>query len=97
MFDDQTEPQLVQKLLLRVFVRELHNILVSDTNDGGLNDDRDEYSNTIISDSTFSSLLIPRIKQISEPYKVMGGCECFISDKNVHLSLLSWRGRYFKN
>ena len=35
MFDDQTEPQLVPKLLLQVSVRELHNILVSDPNYGG--------------------------------------------------------------
>ena len=33
---DQTEPQLVPKLLLQVSVRELHNSLVSDPNDGGL-------------------------------------------------------------
>ena len=30
MFDDQTEPQLVPKLLLEVSVRELYNRLVSD-------------------------------------------------------------------
>ena len=36
MFDDQKEPKLVPKLLLQVSVRELHNILVSDPNDGGL-------------------------------------------------------------
>ena len=33
---DQTEPTLVPKLLLQVSVRELHNSLVSDPNDGGL-------------------------------------------------------------
>ena len=38
MFDDQTEPQLVTKLLLQVSVREPHNNLVSDPNDGGLKD-----------------------------------------------------------
>ena len=38
MFDDQTEPQLVTKLLLQVYVRELHNSLVSYINDGGLKD-----------------------------------------------------------
>ena len=42
MLDDQTEPQLVPKLLLQVSVRELHNSLVSDTNYGGLKDARDE-------------------------------------------------------
>ena len=41
MFDDQTEPQLVQKLLLQVYIRELHNRLVSDPNDGGLKYARD--------------------------------------------------------
>ena len=43
MLDDQTEPQLVPKLLLQVSVRELHNILVSDPNYGGLKDTRDKY------------------------------------------------------
>ena len=41
VLDDQTEPHLVPKLLLHVSVRELHNILVSDPDDGGLKDARD--------------------------------------------------------
>ena len=41
MFNDQTEPQLVPKLLLHVSVRELHNSLVSDINDGGIKDASD--------------------------------------------------------
>ena len=49
---DQTEPTLVPKILLQVSVRELHNSLVSDPNDGGLKDARDEYGKIIISDST---------------------------------------------
>ena len=57
MLDYQTEPQLFPKYLLQVSVRELHNGLVSDPNDGGLKDDRDEYGNNIISDSTLRSLL----------------------------------------
>ena len=36
MLYDQTEPQLVPKLLLQVSVRELHNSLVSDPNDDGV-------------------------------------------------------------
>ena len=60
-------------------VRELHNILVSDPNDGGLKDTRDEDGNIIISDSTFQSLFPPQLKQISTRYKVMCGCECCIS------------------
>ena len=42
MLDDQTEPQLVPIILLQVSVRELHNSIVSDPNDGDLKDARDE-------------------------------------------------------
>ena len=52
MLDDQTEPQLVPKMLLQVSGIELHNSLVSDPNDGGLKDARDENGKIIISDST---------------------------------------------
>ena len=57
---DQKEPQLVPKLLLQVSVRELHNSLVSDPNDGGLKDARDEDGKIIISDSILRSLLPPQ-------------------------------------
>ena len=70
--------------------------LVSDTPDGDLKDDRDEDDNIVISDSTFHSLLPPQLKQMSARYKVMCSCECCISDKIIHLSLLSWRDRYLE-
>ena len=44
-------------------VRELHNSLVSDPNDGGLKDARDEDGKIIISDSTLRSLLPPQFKK----------------------------------
>ena len=65
-------------------VRELHNNLVSDPNDGGIKDARDEDDNIIICDSTLCSLLPPQLNQISERYKVMSGCECCISAKSIH-------------
>ena len=65
MLYDQTEPTLVPKLLLQLSVRELHNSLVSDPNDGSLKDARDEYGKIIISDSTLCSLLPPQSKQMS--------------------------------
>ena len=89
MLDDQTEPQLVPKLLLQVSVRELHNSLVSDTNDGGLKYSRYEDGNIIISDSTLRSLLSPQLKHMSARYKVMFGCECCIFTKSIHSSLVS--------
>ena len=76
VFDDQTEPHLVPKLLLQVSIRELHNSLVSDLNDGGLKYARDEDGNIMISDSTLRSLLPPQLKNISARYKVVYGCEC---------------------
>ena len=33
---------------------------------------------------------------MSARYKIMCGCECCISAKSIHSSLLSWRGRYLK-
>ena len=60
LFDDQTEPQLVPKCLLQVYVRELHNSLVSDTNNGGIKFSRDEDDNIIIGDSELRSLLPPQ-------------------------------------
>ena len=58
-----TELQLVPELLLRVSVGELHNRLVSDTEDGGLKEARDEGNNIIISDYTLSSLLPHQLKK----------------------------------
>ena len=97
IFDDQIEPQLVPKLLLQVSVRELHNSLVSDPNDGGIKDAREEVNNTIISDSTLRSLLSPQLKTFSPRYKVMCGCECYIYAKSINSSFISWRDRYLKN
>ena len=39
--------------ITHIHVRELHNRIVSDPNDGGLKNARDEYGKIIISDSTF--------------------------------------------
>ena len=64
MLNDQTETQLVPKLLLQVSVIELHNSLVSDPNDVRLKDVRDEDDNIMISDSTLHSLLPPQLKQM---------------------------------
>ena len=74
MLDDQTETQLVPKLLLQVSVREIHNSLVSDPNDVGLKDARDEDGKIIISDSILRSLLPPQLKQMPARYKIMCGC-----------------------
>ena len=74
MIYDETEPQLVPKLLPQVSVRELHNSLVSDPNYGVLKDAMDEDGKIIISDSTLCLLLPPQLNQIFARYKIMFGC-----------------------
>ena len=90
------EPQLVPKLLLQVSVKELHNNLVSATKDVGLKEARDEDDNIIICHSTLHPLLPPQLLKMPSRYKVMCGCECCISSKSMHSSLLSWRYCYLK-
>ena len=79
-----------------MFVREIHNRLVSDPNYGGLKNARDEDGNIIISECTLRSLLPPQFKKMSARYKIMRGCEYCISYKSIHSSLLSWRDRYLE-
>ena len=62
MFDDQTKPQLVPNLLLRVSVKEMHNSLVIYPNGGGIKDAKDENVNIIINDYTLRSLLPTQLK-----------------------------------
>ena len=61
--DDHTKPQMVPKLLLQVSVIELHNKIVSDTDNGGIKEARDEDDNIIISDSTLRSILPFQLKK----------------------------------
>ena len=48
--DEQSRPQLVPKLLLQILVRELHNITVSPSEEGGLKEARDAEDNITILD-----------------------------------------------
>ena len=68
-------------------VIEPHNSLVSDPNDGGLKDARYEDGKIIIIDSTLSSLLPRKLKQMSARYKIMCGCECLISAKSIQINI----------
>ena len=99
MLDDQTEPQLIPKLLLQVSVREIHNSLVSDPNNGGLKDSRDEDGKIIISDLTLRSLLPPHLKQMSARYPHTYDIHLFIQNiilyckyitKTITKNILSW-------
>ena len=58
--DGHTRLQIATKLLLQVSIREFHNILVSDPEDGGLKEARNAESEISISDSIFRSLFPPQ-------------------------------------
>ena len=77
-----------------MYVQYPHNSLVSDSNECGKNNARDEDKIIIISDFILRSMLTPQLKQMSERYKVTCGCECYISAKIIHSLLLSWINRY---
>ena len=95
--DGHCETQLVPKLLLKVSVRKIHNSMVSNPEEGGLEEARDADNNIIISDSTLRSILTTQLKKMSARYKVMCSFECCLSSKCIHSSLLSWRDIYLKN
>ena len=65
--------------------------MVSPPEEGGLKQAMHAYNNIIISDSTLYYILPPQLKNMTSQYKVMCGCECCISAKRMHPSLLSWR------
>ena len=64
--DGHNELQLFPKLLLQVSVRELHNNLVSDTDDGGIKGARYAENNIIISNYTLRSLLPTQLKNFRQ-------------------------------
>ena len=66
--------------------------MVSPPEEGVLNEARDVDNNIIVSDSTLQSILPPQLKKISVRYKFMCGCECWIYDKSIHSSLISYCG-----
>ena len=84
------------KLFLQVSVQELHNSTGIPPEKGGLKEARDQDNSIIISDSTLWNILPPQLKIMTSGYKVMCGCECCISAKSMHSSLLSWCGHFLK-
>ena len=54
----------------------------------------DSDNNIIISDSTLRNIFPPQLKNMTSWYKVICGCECSISDKIMHSSLLSYHKIY---
>ena len=62
---DQSEPQLVPKLLPLVSVWDLQNIIVIPPEECGVNNARDADNNTMISDYTLRSIIPPQFNKMS--------------------------------
>ena len=95
--DGQVGPQLVPKFSLPVSVRKIHNSMVSPPEEGVLKEERYAEDNIIIGDLTIRNILPPKLKKMPDQYKMMGGCECCISSKSIHLYLLTWHYRYLNH
>ena len=90
------EPQLVLRLLLQVLARELLDIMVIKTEEGGLKKERYAENNIIISDSNLRNILPPQLNKTTYRYKVMCDCECCTSPKSMNYYLLTWRNYRLK-
>ena len=64
-------------------MQKLHNIMVSTPKEGVLKEARDADNNIIIIDNTLCTVLQNQLKKMSARYKVMCGCECYISAKSI--------------
>ena len=63
--DSHSETQLVPKLLLEVYVQELHNIMASQPESVGLKEARYSENNIIIGDLTLRNVLPPQIINVN--------------------------------
>ena len=77
------------KCLFQISVLELNISMLGPTEEGELKESMGANSNTIIGDSKLLHILPPQIKKTTLRYKVIYGCECCISSKIMHLSLIS--------
>ena len=69
---------------------------LSPPEEGGLNKERNADNNIIIINYTLRDIMPHQLKNMSEWYKLMCGCECCISAKIMHSSLLTWRYFHMK-
>lgn len=92
----QQEKQRVGKLLLEIPLRELHSLMVSSLEDGGLPEVRDADNKIIVSDTMLRCIIkeeIPELQKATDRHKQMCGCEVCISCASQLKSLNAWRYR----
>ena len=58
-----TKKAISERFLLQVYLRELHNIMLSLPEEGGLKESKDADNNIIIIDSTLRKIIKPQLKK----------------------------------
>jgi hypothetical protein len=74
----------MNKILLQIPVRELHNDMVSTDPLLGLSGVRDCSGNILISDTKLLLMLPKHLRMTSDRYKIMCGCESCKQMYNLH-------------
>jgi hypothetical protein len=86
----------VNKLLLQISIRELHNDMLLPPDQGGFVDAWDESGNPRISDTALRALLPEQARKMTPRHKQMCGCEVCIQIGSLQQSLNAWRHRRLK-
>ncbi|OEU18324.1 hypothetical protein FRACYDRAFT_236601 [Fragilariopsis cylindrus CCMP1102] len=90
----------INKILLQIPVRELHNDLIDADPLIGLASVRDCAGNILISDTKLREMLPPHLRMMSDRYKIMCGCETCIQMYNLQQSynrFISYRIKELKD
>ena len=87
----------VPKLLFECYMRQLHNELIASPDDGGLVGARHAITNdVIISDTMLRSLVLPKLRPMTDNKKIMCGCAICNTSKYIQESLNAWRRKQLK-
>jgi hypothetical protein len=90
------QKERVNKLLLQISIRELHNDMLLPPDQGGFAEAWDERGAARISDTALRALLPEQARKMTPRHKQMCGCEVCIQIRSLQQSLNAWRHRKLK-
>jgi hypothetical protein len=90
------QKECLNKLLLQISIRELHNDMLLPPDQGGFKEAWEETGNARISDTALHALLPEQAWRMTPRHKQMCGCEVCIQIRSLQQSLNAWRHRRLK-
>ena len=90
------QKERVNKLLLQISIRELHNDMLLPPDEGGFKEAWDETGKVRISDTAMRALLPEQARKMTPRHKQMCGCEVCIQIRLHQIDLNAWRHRKLK-